>query len=49
MTDIYNRHRYDEEARLAISAWGTRLDEIVAKKPAKTNVVNLSGAREAAS
>lgn len=42
VTDIYDRHRYDEEARLAMNAWSDKLGEIVSGKPAPDNVVRIA-------
>lgn len=44
VTDIYDRHRYDEEARRAMCAWAGRLQELIGKKQPKTNVVSIHGA-----
>ena len=43
VTDIYDRHRYDHEARLAMNAWGDRLAELTGDKAADSNVVALRG------
>lgn len=44
VTDIYDRHRYDEEARIAMRAWNDRLQESIGTKPPETNVVSIHGA-----
>lgn len=41
VTDIYDRHRYDAEARIAMNAWGQRLREITGTIPPASNVVDL--------
>lgn len=41
VTDVYDHHRYDNEAKLALEAWSNRLDEILDDAPAESNIVEL--------
>ena len=41
ITSIYDRHSYDPEKRLALDAWGARVDAIVSGKEADDKVVKL--------
>jgi integrase len=41
ITAVYDRHSYDPEKKLALEAWGQRLDAILAGKQAADNVVAL--------
>ncbi|WP_153188684.1 tyrosine-type recombinase/integrase, partial [Candidatus Magnetaquicoccus inordinatus] len=40
ITAVYDRHGYDQEKRLALDAWGRRLESIVTWQP-ESNVVPL--------
>ena len=39
VTQIYNRHRFDEEKRMALDAWAAELDRIVTGREPDDNVV----------
>lgn len=42
VTDVYDRHRFDKEARRAMNAWSDKLTEIVTGKPTPDNVVRIA-------
>jgi integrase len=44
VTAVYDRHSYDPEKKLALEAWGQRLDAIIAGKQEAGNVVELQRA-----
>ena len=41
ITAVYDRHSYDPEKRLALEAWGRRVEEIVSSTSHKDEVVLL--------
>ena len=41
ITSVYDRHDYREPKRLALAAWGSKLEELLSAKPAPENVVRL--------
>jgi integrase len=41
VTAVYDRHSYDGEKRAALSAWGTRLEEIIGARRPPENLVTL--------
>ena len=47
VTAVHDRHGYDAEKRHALDVWAARLEEIIARKPASSNVVSLATAGEA--
>lgn len=44
ITAVYARHSYDREKRLALEAWASRLDAIIAGKQPDSNVLELARA-----
>lgn len=44
VTAVYDRHSYDPEKRMALEAWGRRLDVIIAGTAGKARVVALAAA-----
>jgi integrase len=38
VTAVYDRHSYDVEKRVALTAWGTRLEEIIGIRPVPMNL-----------
>ena len=42
ITAVYDRHSYDAEKRHALDLWGSYVEQIVARNPGPSNVVELS-------
>jgi hypothetical protein len=42
VTAVYDRHSYDPEKRIALEAWGRRLEAIVSRLPKKGRIVALT-------